>query len=158
MTADNRADGLVAGPGALAAPSAPMGPGATPGPGPVPGTGARFVAALAARDVTSLRDLFSEEVSFRGMTPGRVWEAGTPGEAAEVILGCWFGPGDTVERVEAEAAGMVGDRLSLGYRLRVRNAGGCFLVEQHAFMDITAGKITWMRVLCSGFRPVSGHH
>jgi hypothetical protein len=42
------------------------------------------------------------------------------------------------------------------YRLRVENAGGTFTVEQQAFCDLTDSKITWLRVLCSGFVPVGG--
>jgi hypothetical protein len=73
--------------------------------------------------------------------------------ADDVILGTWFGPGDAIERVEKVETGVVGDRFRLGYRLRVTNADGRFLVEQQAFLDVTAGRITWLRVLCSGFRP-----
>jgi hypothetical protein len=29
-------------------------------------------------------------------------------------------------------------------------------VEQQAFLDLTDGKITWMRILCSGYRPTAG--
>jgi hypothetical protein len=37
--------------------------------------GPRFVAALAAKDTDGLVALFASEVDFRGMTPGRFWEA-----------------------------------------------------------------------------------
>ncbi len=73
----------------------------------------------------------------------------------DVILGKWFGPGDVIERVEAVETGMVGDRCRLGYRLQVATGAGRFVVEQQAFFDITGNKITWLRVLCSGFRPVT---
>jgi hypothetical protein len=118
--------------------------------------GQRFAAALAARDVPALRAMFAEEVDFRGLTPGRVWEARTAAAAVEeVILGKWFEPGDVIERVEAVETGTVGDRHRLGYRLRITNPDGQFIVEQQAFCDLTEGKITWMRVLCSGFRSVA---
>ena len=35
----------------------------------------RFVDAFARRDRAALLDLFTPEVDFRGMTPGRFWEA-----------------------------------------------------------------------------------
>jgi hypothetical protein len=47
----------------------------------------------------------------------------------------------------------VADREHVAYRLRVRNAEGEFLVEQQAYYHVTGGRIDWMRVLCSGYRP-----
>jgi hypothetical protein len=115
----------------------------------------RFVAALAARDAVALRSLFGSEVDFRGLTPGHVWEACTPDELIDgVILGSWFGPGDQIQRVESVQAGQVGTRIRIGYQLRVQNADGMFALEQQAFADLTDGKITWMRVLCSGGVPI----
>jgi hypothetical protein len=116
----------------------------------------RFAAALGARDAVALRSLFGSEVDFRGLTPGRVWEARTADAVInDVILGSWFEPGDVIQRIEAVHKGQVGTRTRIGYRLRVANAGGTFTVEQHAFCDLTDGKITWLRVLCSGFVPVA---
>jgi hypothetical protein len=116
----------------------------------------RFTAALAARDAIALRALFGREVDFRALTPGRVWEAQTPAEVIDdVILGSWFVPGDVIQRIESVQAGHIGPRVRVGYRLRVANAGGTFTVEQQAFADLTGGRITWLRVLCSGFVPVA---
>jgi hypothetical protein len=39
------------------------------------------------------------------------------------------------------------------YRFRGRSAGEPFVVEQQAYYTEQGGKINWMRVLCSGFRP-----
>jgi hypothetical protein len=116
----------------------------------------QFTAALAARDAAALRSLFGRDVDFRGLTPGRVWEARTPDALVDdVIFGSWFEPGDVIERIESVQDGRVGTRIRIGYRLRVENAGGTFTVEQQAFCDLTDGKITWLRVLCSGFVPVA---
>jgi hypothetical protein len=116
----------------------------------------RFAAALAARDAAGLRSLFGSEVDFRALTPGRVWEAETP-EAVinDVILGSWFEPSDVIQRIESVQHGLVGTRNRIGYRLRVQNPAGMFIVEQQAFCDQTDGLITWLRVLCSGFFPVT---
>ena len=119
----------------------------------------RFTAALAARDAVALRSLFGREVDFRGLTPGRVWEASTPDTLIDdVILGSWFEPGDVIQRIESVQHGRVGTRTRIGYRLRVQNASGTFTVEQQAFLDLVDGKITWLRVLCSGFVPVAETH
>jgi hypothetical protein len=116
----------------------------------------RFTAALAARDAIALRSLFGSEVDFRGLTPGRVWEARSADALVnDVILGSWFEPGDVIQRIDSVQHGQIGTRTRIGYRLEVQNAGGTFTVEQHAFCDLTDGVITWLRVLCSGFVPVT---
>ncbi len=115
----------------------------------------RFTAALAARDAAALRSLFGAEVDFRGLTPGRVWEAATPEALVrDVILGAWFEPADVIEQVEMAQNCPIEDRVRLSYRLRIRNPGGTFRCEQQAYAGLTGGKITWLRVLCSGFLPI----
>lgn len=116
----------------------------------------RFTSALATRDAAALRSLFGPEVDFRGLTPGRVWEARNPDAlVGDVILGSWFGPGDVIRAIESVQHGQIGTRTRIGYRLRVDSPGGAFAVEQQAFCDLSGGKITWLRVLCSGFVPVA---
>jgi hypothetical protein len=116
----------------------------------------RFAAALATRDATALRSLFGSELDFRGLTPGNVWEAATPDALVnDVILGAWFEPGDVIGRIESVQSGQVGSRTRIGYRFLVTNASGSYTVEQQAFLDLAGGKITWLRVLCSGFVPVT---
>jgi hypothetical protein len=118
--------------------------------------GRRFVGALAAADAAALLTLLADDIDFRGMTPGRVWDAHTSvALVGEVILGKWLEADDIVDRVESIETAMVSDRCRLGYRLQVTNPGGKFVLEQQAFFDIADGKITWLRMLCSGFRPVS---
>ncbi len=45
------------------------------------------------------------------------------------------------------------DRQTVSYRFRGHNDDGPFLVEQQAYLTEEDGRIAWMRVLCSGFRP-----
>ena len=42
----------------------------------------------------------------------------------------------------------------VAYRLRVRTEGRDYLVEQQAYYRTDGPRITWMRVLCSGYQPV----
>ncbi len=122
------------------------------------GFGDRFGAALAAKDAAALRAMFDDEVDFRAMTPNHTWEARTPATVIDdVILGAWFASSDTLQLVEAADTGMVGDRHGISYQLQGTNGDGRFVIEQRAYFDIAAGKITWMRVLCSGFHPLTGH-
>jgi hypothetical protein len=41
----------------------------------------------------------------------------------------------------------------VGYRLSVSCPDGRHVVEQQAYIEERGGKIGWMRVVCSGFRP-----
>ena len=50
--------------------------------------------------------------------------------------------------------GQVGDRDRVGYRFRVQRPDGSYVVEQQAYLSEREGRIGWMRVLCSGFRPL----
>jgi hypothetical protein len=123
---------------------------------PARGLAHRFTAALAARDAVALRSLLGREVDFLGLTPGRVWAARTPDAlVGEVLLGSWFEPSDRIQRIESVEPGLVGSRISFGYQLLGQNPSGPFTVRQHAFCDLSDGKITWLRMLCSGFVPVA---
>ena len=118
--------------------------------------GERFARALAVKDRAALRALLADPVDFQALTPGRHWQASEPGEIVdEIILGRWFDPGDQILRLESFSEGRLPGREHVSYRLRVRNAGGDHLVEQQAYYDAHGGRITWMRVLCSGYRPLA---
>ena len=56
------------------------------------------------------------------------------------------------KKVESDT---VADRERVGYRFSVTNPDGDFLVEQQAFLAPRDGRIGWMRVVCSGYRPVA---
>lgn len=115
---------------------------------------APFAVALASKDAAGLSALFSPDVSFRGLTPGRSWSADSAGEVvADIILGTWFGPDDTIEGLDEVQTGHVEDTQRVSYRLRVRTPEGSYTVEQQAYYRVSDGQIKWMRSLCSGYRP-----
>jgi ketosteroid isomerase-like protein len=117
--------------------------------------GARFAAALAAQDGPGLRAVLADAIDFQALTPGRHWQAGTSrGAVEDVILGHWFGPGRAVQELCSVAVGAVADREYVGYRLRVRESGRDYLVEQQAYYQTEDGQITWLRILCSGYQAV----
>jgi hypothetical protein len=117
--------------------------------------GERFARAIAAKDAPALRGLLAPGIDFRAMTPGRIWEADSPAQLVdEVILGKWFEPTDRVDAIESIENGDVADRQSVRYRFRVSNADGDFLVEQQAYLGIEDEGITYLRIMCSGFRPI----
>jgi len=115
--------------------------------------GERFARAVAAKDYRQVRDLLDPQLDFRAMTPGRVWEAETP---AEVIaaLSVWFDDGDLIESLDALDTDHFADRERVGYRFRVRNGEGEHLVEQQAYLSPREGRIGWLRIMCSGYRPL----
>jgi hypothetical protein len=59
---------------------------------------------------------------------------------------------------EVDFRGMTGrmvDRDRVAWRFAVTTPDGPHLVEQQAYYSTTDGRISWMRVLCSGFRPAT---
>lgn len=117
--------------------------------------GARFAAALAAQDKARLRAVLADVVDFQGLTPGRHWQSSTNREVVDdVILGRWFGSGRDVQELCAVATGEVAGREHVAYRLRVRESGRDYLVEQQAYYQAEAGRISWLRILCSGYQPI----
>jgi hypothetical protein len=115
--------------------------------------GSRFVAALAAKDTDRLVALFAPDVDFRGLTPRRFWEADSPQRLVHEVLYEWFEPKDVIERIDYVEDGHAGDRERVDYRLLVRNPDGPFIVEQRAYFDVNeAGRISYMRTICSGYR------
>jgi hypothetical protein len=115
--------------------------------------GRLFVEAIAARDHDRLAALLADDVDFRGLTPGRSWEASSPAEVVGVVLGHWFGESDHVEAVQRlEEADPVEDTYRVGYRLVVTNPDGPHLVEQQMYYRTHDGRIDFARVVCSGYR------
>ena len=118
------------------------------------GMGERFAAALAAKDATGLQSLMADDIDFRALTPKRFWEETTPAAVVgNVMLGHWFEPTDVITAVESVETGNVEDRDSLTYRFHVSNPEGEFTVEQQAYYEVTDGRISYLRMLCSGYRP-----
>ncbi|MGW5714676.1 hypothetical protein ACWEVP_00815 [Amycolatopsis sp. NPDC003865] len=119
--------------------------------------GEKFAHALAARDSAGLHAVLAGEVDFAALTPGRHWSATDPAEIVDdVILGRWFGPGRTIHELCSVTTGRVADCEHVTYRLRVGRDGADHLVEQQAYYTAQNGEIGWLRVLCSGYRALSG--
>jgi hypothetical protein len=117
--------------------------------------GAEFAHALAAKDSSRLVELMHAEIDFRGLTPNRSWEANGPDAVISVLLGQWFEESDDIEALEELESDAFSDRQRVGYRFSVSNPDGRFLVEQQAYLHARDGRIEWIRVLCSGYRPAT---
>jgi len=117
--------------------------------------GAGFARALAAKDRAAMRELIHPEIEFCGLTPNRAWEAKDRDHLISILLDSWFEDDDEIEAVESVESDSVADRERVGYRFRVKNSDGRHLVEQQAYLADLDGQISWMRVVCSGFRPAA---
>jgi len=117
--------------------------------------GTSFAEALAAKDYDRIRELMHAEIDFRGLTPNRSWEARGPDAVVSEILTQWIEESDRIEQLLSVETEMVADRERVGYRLMIDNDDGRFVVEQQAYLGERDGKIGWMRVVCSGFRPLT---
>ena len=115
--------------------------------------GTSFAEALARKDFDSVAELLHPEIDFRALTPRRNWEASSPDDVIQGILRTWFDESDEIEELVSLETGMVADRERVGYRFQGQNPDGPFVLEQQAYLSERDGKIGWMRVLCSGFRP-----
>lgn len=115
--------------------------------------GRAFAEALARKDFARIRALLHPEIDFRGLTPGRTWEASDAQDVLSNVLRQWFEDSDEIEELVQIETDSVADRQRVAYRFRGRNPDGPFVVEQQAYFSEHEGRITWMRVLCSGFRP-----
>ena len=119
--------------------------------------GRRFATALADKDAGSVRALLAPDVDFKALTPGRFWEADTPDAVAGILFDHWFGPDDHIERLAAAEDGEdVADVHRVGYRLEVTTPDGPHIVEQQAYYRQADGRLSYLRVVCSGFRPSPG--
>src|SRR5690242_1910201 len=80
--------------------------------------GRRFAAALAGKQVAVLTGLLAPDVDFRGLTPGRAWEASDAAGVITILLDHWFEPTDEIDELVAITVSSVVDRQHVSYRLR----------------------------------------
>ena len=79
---------------------------------------------------------------------------GTGPQEAVGWLRRWFGDADLFDMQRTEVD-WVRDRLHISYRLRLREEGEWYLIEQQAYCVVGTGKSQVVTLLCSGFRPES---
>jgi hypothetical protein len=116
--------------------------------------GSRFASALAAKDSEAMLELLHPQIEFRALTPRRSWEADDPAAVLEIIFGNWFDDSDRIEALQSVDTDVFADREQLRYRLEVTNPEGSFVVEQQGYLTAGEdGRIEWMRLVCSGYRP-----
>jgi hypothetical protein len=115
--------------------------------------GVKFAEALGRKDFDTVMGLLDPRIDFRGLTPRRTWEATDAPAVVNGILRQWFEETDELEEIISIESDRFADRQRVSYRFRAHNGEGSFLVEQQAYYTERGGRINYMRVLCSGFRP-----
>jgi hypothetical protein len=114
--------------------------------------GSRLAHAIASKDEAGLRALLADDVDFKGLTPGRLWEGTGPDDVVETVFGSWFEDSDTIERiVDLEDGVDVADTARVSYRFDLRNPEGQYVAEQQAYYR-GRDRIEHLRIMCSGFR------
>ncbi|MGA7704714.1 MAG: hypothetical protein WB998_07445 [Solirubrobacteraceae bacterium] len=116
-----------------------------------------FLDAMVLRDLSRLQSLLAQDIDFRAMTPSRIWEAEDPAEVKEVLRAWFEHPEREVESVEPVEPSSVADTLRVGWRVHGQGADGAFVYEQQAYVREQNGLIVWLRIMCSGPRPVALH-
>jgi len=115
--------------------------------------GREFAEALAEKDFSRAAGVLDPQIDFRALTPNRTWQASGPEDVVRSVLSEWFEDDDELEELISFEAAPFADRERVAWSLRGRNDDGPYVVEQQAYLTAEAGRIVWMRVLCSGKRP-----
>lgn len=115
--------------------------------------GIEMINAMAARDRSALLGLLAEGVRLRAVLPrSQVDLVGAEPVADKMID--WFA--DVPEVVPLDSAvDFVGDVLHAGYRFALRGGEVEQVAEQQAYLTVEGGRITTVRLVCSGFRPAA---
>jgi TusA-related sulfurtransferase len=117
------------------------------------GLGRAFVDAIVAGDFDRLQTLFAPDVRFRAIIPDEYQEAATAA-GARALVEDWFSGTDPRELLGSTVE-LVGDRLALGYRLELIEAGERRIVEQHVAAAVDGALFRDLALVCSGFRPLA---
>jgi hypothetical protein len=115
-----------------------------------------FVAALARRDYAAMEAELSPRVHFRALIPPGVREATSAADARQ-HLQRWFSDADEFEMIE-NSVDEIGDRRHASYRIRLRENGVQYVVEQQIYADLDDDGITRLDLMCSGFRPTEAEN
>lgn len=111
--------------------------------------GKAFIEALGRRDFSRLESIFDPQVRFRALVPPGFRTAEDAAAAVEHPRR-WFADADRFELL-ASTVDHVGPRVRVSYRIRLREGGIWYTVEQQAYIDVKDGLIRSVDLLCSGF-------
>lgn len=116
--------------------------------------GARFIDALAARDLDGARQLLDADVTLSALMP----EKSIDKTGVEDVMAafCGFVVNDCVQSVEVLDDHDIAGRRALAYRCHWSTPDdGPHVFEQHGFYDTTNGRISWIHLACSGDQAIA---
>lgn len=115
-----------------------------------------WLARFTSGDFDGVGDFLDPDVEMRALLPEGP-HIYTGREEVIARLRWWFGAGDEIRTIHAEAK-VIEDRVELSYGFRILNAAegakpGWHTIEQRAFCDIGT-TVERIDLVCSGFRPI----
>lgn len=113
----------------------------------------QFVDAIVRHDAAALARTMSPTVDFKGLTPGRLWEASSPDGVVDAVLGHWFEEKDRIVELLDLVEDEVADTHRIAYRFALQNPDGAYVAEQQAYYRTGPTGIEHLRIMCSGYRP-----
>jgi hypothetical protein len=117
--------------------------------------GHAFAEAVAAKDAAAVSSLLSADVDFKALTPRRLWEASDLEGVLETLFEHWLTEDDHIDALVSVTEGEpVEDTGQVSYRFALSTPDGPHTVEQTAYYRTDGDRISYLRVMCSGFRPV----
>ncbi|HVK26295.1 MAG TPA: hypothetical protein VM677_33510 [Actinokineospora sp.] len=117
--------------------------------------GERLARAIAARDTETMGTLLADDIDFKALTPNKFWEGHSRAEVLDVVFGSWFEESDHIDELAGVETGeAVGDTARVAYRFHITNADGPHVVEQQAYYREADDKVSYLRIVCSGYRPL----
>jgi hypothetical protein len=123
---------------------------------PTTGTarGARFVEALANRDLHAARDLLHAEVTLAALMPDKSIDK--TGVEDVFAAFCQFVVDDCVQSLELLDDHDIAGRRAFAYRCHWSTPDhGPHVFEQHGFYDTRDGQISWIHLACSGDQAIA---
>lgn len=118
--------------------------------------GADWARAWTSKDFERAQELMSPDIDFRALTPKKFWEETSAEAVIANVFRKWLSDTDEPDGVEHIETDTVVDTERVGYRFSITNPEGEFVIEQQAFLRTSEGRINWIRIVCSGKRPISG--
>lgn len=116
--------------------------------------GSAFARAVALKNREDVLKLLAADVDFRALTPGGPWQESTARGVLDVLFGSWFTDSDEITALlGVEVGEPVEDTHHVSYRLALRTPEGDHTAEQQVYYRSDGQRITYLRILCSGFRP-----
>lgn len=113
-----------------------------------------FRDAVCARDFAALDAVLARDADMRALLPGGLREYSSAGEVVGAFQS-WFDDGSRVS-AEAFPVEAIGTRYRVGWRLRFEEDGApARVVVQTAVVDVDAGKVYGLDLLCTGFAEES---